>query len=434
MSPTATEIVDYFKDAMKENRTVGRHELLGDDFVEAVSAGISCLAALPSQMQDLIPEPYNMLSNTTVEDIYASCMDPEDNCFDVKQFEQLCKERIQEATADGHEEEPVDGVQIEWHGHHGRRILTGDHYWLVLSRQKSPLTHPFDPPAPFSDRLAELRPNRRLKVSRTMATAKPRPRSVWARNGAQKSSRAGNDESGHIAKHASREVTHADIGDLLKTKDGDEMSVLDVDYMQAFPEFQRRKNKKQKKKVQFTVSPISVENKSAKINGAAVVPLKSKNGKSKVARRDFDVLDRMKEYNIDAPPEDIPTNTEGFTPLLLLNQLSDAKMIGDVDLTYTLPSTSPYAAVDPLNHELVQLVVKKGPANKTKTILFEDLLYEQDRNINHVSRQRLRHHLSSLALCDIIGPRKQWTKMSFAQMKDYLVQQKHQNESAKKAK
>ena len=78
--------------------------------------------------------------------------------------------------------------------------------------------------------------------------------------------------------------------------------------------------------------------------------------------------------------------------------------------------------------------MKKGPKNNKKTILFEDLLYEQDRDINHASRQRLKHHLSSMALCDILGPRKQWTKMSFAQMKDYLVQQKNQNESTKKVK
>ncbi len=219
MSPTATEIVDYLKEAMKENRTVGRHELLGNDFVEAVSAGISCLAALPSQMQDLIPEPYNMLSNTTVEDIYASCMDPEDNCFDLKQFEHLCKERIREATPDGQQIGIEDGVQIEQHGRHGRRILTGDHYWIVLSRQKSPLVHPFEPPAPFSDRLAELRPNRRLKVTRAIATAEPRPRSVWSTNTPQKSNHTGNNELVHIANHESREVKHADIGDLLKTKE-----------------------------------------------------------------------------------------------------------------------------------------------------------------------------------------------------------------------
>lgn len=423
MSPTATEIVDYLKEAMKENRTVGRRELLDDTFTPAVSAGISCLAALPSQMQDLIPKPYSLLSNTTVEDIYASCMDPEDNCFDIKQFELFCMDRIREVNGQADAEVSVDEqLQVEKHDEHGRRILTGDRYWIVLARQKSPLTHPFEPPRPFSDRLSKLRPNRLLKASRRMATAEPRPRSAWSTSNSQEK-RDYEHEKVRILRRRSREVKHADIGDLLKTHDGSEMSVLNVEYMRAFPEFQRQKKKKPKKRMQFDLNPIPRKT-AFEVNGKPT---------SKKHRRDFDVAARMRKYKLDFPPDEIPTNPEGYTPLLLLNQLSAAKMIGDIQWTCTLPSRSSYASVDPQTHEHVQLVVKKGPKKDTKTILFEELTYEQDRDINHMSRQRLKQHLSSLALCDIIGPRKRWSEMNFWQLKDYLLQQRNEKKSSKEA-
>lgn len=419
MSPTANEIVDFFKDAMKENRTVGRDELLGDTFTSAVSAEISCLAALPSEMQELIPEPYNRLSNTTVEELYASCMDPEDNRFDMKQFEMICQQRVRETAS----EEAIDlnadpEIHKEKYGRHGRRILTGDHYWIVLSRQKSPLTHPFDPPAPFSDRLSELRPNRLMKASRTMVTAEPRPRSVWSTTNSTEDHTQARDRRRHIAKHESREVKHADTGNLLKTPDGGELSILDVDYKRAYPNFQRRRNKK--KGPQFQIARISGE-------------LPTKNGKKpKQHRRDFDVAARMREHNLAVPPSETLTNTEGFSPLLLLNQLSDANLIGEVRWNYIRPSTSLYASVDPLAHELVQLTVGKG-TKKSKSALFEDLSYEQDRDVNSMSRQSLKHHLSSLALCDILGPKKRWTELSFKELKSYLSQRTTQQWQSNKS-
>lgn len=427
MSPTATEIVDLFKDAMKHNRTVGRAELLGDDFNPAVSAGISCLAALPSQVQELIPEPYNCLSNNTVEELYASCMDPEDNCFDMKKFESVCDEHIREAAPDQDVDLEIDSeIQIEKFGRHGRRILTGDHYWTVLARQKAPLTHPFDPPPPFSDRLSELRPNRRLKVSRTMATAEPRPRSVWSTSSREDDKNFREDED-HIVSHAAREVKHADMGGLLKTQDGSDMSILDVDYKRAFPKFQRHGKKKHRKKMPFELKPVSSE-KPIEVNGKQPPKINKKHKR----RIDFDEAARMREYKLDLPPSETLTNVEGYTPLLLLNQLSDAQMIGGIDWNYTIPSTSSYASVDPHTHEHVQLVVGEGP-KKGKSVLFEDLTYAQDRDINHVSRQSLKQHLSSFALCDILGPQKRWTEMSFKEIKDYLVQRKPQKWQSKKS-
>jgi len=426
MSPTATEIVDFFKDAMKENRTVGRDELLGDTFSPAVSAGISCLAALPSLVQELIPEPYNCLSNTTVEEIYASCMDPEDNCFDIKQFERFCEERIREATSCQEVDLVVDSeIQTEKYGRHGRRILTGDHYWIVLVRQNSPLTHPFEPPPPFSDRLSELRPNRRMKVSRKMATAEPRPRSVWTTSRIQE--RELRDGKDHFLRHQSREVKHADIGDLLKAQDGSVMSILDVEYKRAFPEFQHRGKKKGRKKMQFEFAHMPPE-RTGEVNGEQ----SSKNGRKQKQRKDFDVAARMREYKLVLSPSEPLTNIDGETPLLLLKQLSEAQMIGNIEWNYTMPSRSSYASVNPHTHEHVQLSVGKG-TKKGKSVLFEDLTYEQDRDTNHVSRQNLRHHLSSFALCDIVGPQKRWSEMSFKELKDYLLRQMTQKWQSKES-
>ena len=426
MSPTAGEIVDFFKAAMKENRTVGRDELLGDTYSHAVSAGLSCLAALPSQVRDLIPEPYSLLSNTTVESIYASCMDPEDNCFDMKLFESLCEERIQEMTA-----ERDFGIEINTEfehakfDQHGRRILTGDHYWTVLSRSKSPLTHPFDPPLPFSNRLCELRPNRRMKVSRSMATAEPRPRSVWSKGKTRERKR---DAKGRFVKHEPREVKHAEMGDLLKSKNGKDFNILDVEYKQAYQEFAKRRDKKKsrRKAVKFnlTLPELVVETS----NG---VETNNEPPKKEKKRLDFDVAARMREFKV-VPPLKIPqTNVQGYTAMLLLNNLRDAQMIGDITWNYTTPSPSSYASVDPHVHEHVQLVVKKG-TKADKGVLLEDLSYEQDRDINSESRQSLRQHLSSLALCDILGPQKRWSEMSLKEIKGYLMQKKQHKTQARK--
>ena len=432
MSPTATEIVDFFKDAMKENRTVGRNELLSDNFSPPVNAGISCLAALPSQVQELIPEPYNRLSNAAVEEIYASCMDPGDNCFDMKQFELRCEERIKEAAQD----QDVDlkagsEIQIEQYGRHGRRILTGDHYWTVLFKQKTPLTHPFDPPPPFSDRLSELRPNRRLKVTRKMATAEPRPRSVWSTSKPYDHVNA-RDDGEHIVRHISQEVKHSDLGDLLKAQDGRDMSILDVEYKHAYSEFRRRKNKKRREKMHFDLDTIP-GGSSVEVNGERPPTNNNKKEtKKKKERIDFDVAARMRDYKLVLPPSEPPTNVEGYTPLLLLNQLSDAQMIGKVVWNYAIPSVSSYASIDPHGHESVQLIVRKG-ARKDKSVLSEDLTYGQDRDINQVSKKSLKQHLSLFALCDILGPQVRWSEMSFKEIKDYLLQSKTKPRESKKA-
>lgn len=153
MSPTATEIVSFFKTAKAENRKVGIHSLLGQDdyFREPITAGLSCLAALPSQVKHLVPEPYRLLPDETVESFYEQCMDPTDNVFDVKKFEALCEGLIKTMT-----EEQEGTSSKENDPSHGRRIMTGDHYWTVLGKSHEQVTNPFDPPPSPSDELSPL--------------------------------------------------------------------------------------------------------------------------------------------------------------------------------------------------------------------------------------------------------------------------------------
>lgn len=83
------------------------------------------------------------------------------------------------------------------------------------------------------------------------------------------------------------------------------------------------------------------------------------------------------------------------------------------------PSQSKYASFDPMNHELVRLTVEKGPNSKISA-LFENIVYEQDRDANAEARKILQHHLSSLALCDITGPELCWSQHTYAELKYFL--------------
>jgi len=163
-SPTSKPTPKPRKRNRKRHR-LGREELLGEAFVPPLNAGLSCLAALPSQVQHLVPEPYRWLSaDGSVEDIYASCMDVDANVFDLELFRSLCMERIEvlrlekkkEETKGGddtgvYEETSTDGTIPPSNSNStaananqstkgglmrrgGRKILMGDSFWTVLHR------------------------------------------------------------------------------------------------------------------------------------------------------------------------------------------------------------------------------------------------------------------------------------------------------------
>jgi len=53
-------------------------------------------------------------------------------------------------------------------------------------------------------------------------------------------------------------------------------------------------------------------------------------------------------------------------------------------------------------------------------VLHENLTYEQDRNINIVSRKNIKQHLASFALCDITGPTIRWSEVSYKELTTFL--------------
>jgi hypothetical protein len=382
MSPTAMDIVEFLKEAKAENRTVGRRDLLNDKFAAPVSAGLACLAALPSQVKHLIPEPYRWLPDETVEAFYEQCMDPTDNAFDMKRFETICEAEIAEIRKQRETDENDDQA-------HGRRILTGDHYWTVISRTTEPLTHPFDPPPPPSDKLSELYSNNRIRVSRTFVLDAPRPRSVWGDPPHRKRKPHG---------VANNELVHSDWGNFLKGKD----SLLDVNYKIGYRKEYDRMMKKRK-------SPSKVKFQSVKVEVKSPV------------LKEADVSSRMQKFNITMPPKDPQVNLDGDTAMVCLSQLSDVHIIGSVKFTMTTPSKSDYASFNPKNYEHLQLTVERSE-KEHKNVLVKNLKYDQDRDMKHQSRQALRQHIAAMALCDITGPEHHWSEMTLVDLRRFLQQ------------
>ena len=229
MSPLSSDIVAYFQLAQNEGREVGRTSLLPDAFETSVSSGVSCLAALPSQIQELIPEPYRMLSNTTVEDMYASCMDPVDNTFYLKKFERIINKEVKRLGFDVKTAQHLNNHAVPIN--QGRRVICSDHAWTVLSRSNTILNHPFEPPAPFSSRFSPLKPNHYIRVGRVLACTGPRSRNVWPRTRPDK----GTHKSSFITKHDNPpEWTHGDIGNLLATSSDGERSIFDVQFKTGY--------------------------------------------------------------------------------------------------------------------------------------------------------------------------------------------------------
>ena len=180
MSPTAAQIVEYLTDYITKNKdikfqeSIGREELLGDNFTEALNAGLSCLAALPVQAKHLVPEPYNLLTNDDiVEQIYEECMDAENNVFDIESFRNKSTLLIEEKMAKVNEIKQSNKSKPNKETR-GRKIRTSSRYWTVISPSNVRIEHPFAPPEPFTDRLRNLRLSNRIKVTRLWATDKPK--------------------------------------------------------------------------------------------------------------------------------------------------------------------------------------------------------------------------------------------------------------------
>ena len=392
LSPTAKDFVNFFEKAKKDGKVVGLRSLSSGRFNPPVSAGVSCLAALPSAVKHLVPSPYRQLDDESVETIYGLCMSKDDNIFDIKKFERLCDEQIMSNAG-----QQLQHLSRELNEEHeGRRILMGDHYWTVISKVAKALKHPFDPPAPFSDRLSKLRPNNRIRVSRAMASVAPRPRYAW---------------NGHQAPHPHKEgfvnknpeeVIHSDPGDYMRRYE----SIKDVQYMTAFASLKKKKRKGLRKgKIKLSLSGAGATYDAG---------CRKNNSAASTESYNIDIAKRLRAFNIDPPPAELPVTKDGVTGMACLKQLHDAGLIGSMSWKTQKPSDTDYASFDPKGHESVELLVGRGKA------LQHDLTYMQDRPVKYTSRQLMKQHLASTALRDIVGSER-WSSLSFKEIKGLLT-------------
>lgn len=400
MSPTAEELVSYFEEAEKTKKNIDRVRLLGNDFVKPLNAGLSCLAALPSQVDHLVPQPYQQLStNNKVEDIFGKCMDPDNNVFDMALFEKLCLDELRElkllSKAFG---------SIEKNGNSSRsnlrKIRTGDTFWTVIHRVRSPLTHPFEPPVPFSDRLSYLKFNPRIKARHIMASSKPR----WLRG-----ERKGGDMKGINGRKSgnNRSVKQSDMGKLLVNALGDDTCLEDVGYKIVYQSREGAKvERKQKPGRVDKGKPPKKEDMTSSFGTEKLPP-------SPVVKEEIIVYEksRMQEFGIELVSQPV-LNTEQFNALQCLQQLYDSGLVRELKWEYQTPSASKYASINPNAYEEVKVTVKVSDD--------DSFTLSQDRNTKVFGRKAVKHTIASIAMAKIFETHGDWAKFPIPRMKSLL--------------
>ena len=384
MSPGINELLRFFKNAKSQGRVLDRHSLLPKKFSPPVSAGLSCLAALPSQVKHLVPEPYRWISDENVEKFYSESMDRESNVLDMKRFEALCEGEIRRLQMERGVDQPDDDEEPGEDGPapYGRRIVTGQHHWTVFARTLEPLANPFDPPQPPSDFFAALAPNRRVRVSRTFCIKEPRLRSVW---GEKPKSRIHHENEGN-------DLHHLSFGKLLQQGT---RNIFDIPYKVDYA--------KERQKKSNIVRPVQVSGLSPVLDTNAMV-------------------DRMDQFSKVMPPIKPSANVEGKTGLTILSEMHDLQMIGPVEFNIITPSPSEYASRNPQGYENFQLTITPHRNSQTN-VLKQTITMDQDRDVSRQGKVALKQHLADLALCDIVQPECQdWKNISFADIRWTLRQ------------
>ena len=169
-------------------------DLIGRSTTAPLSDKLSCLAALPPQAWSIVPEPYRALVEPSrskkFEDIYDSCFHQETNAFDITSFQEKCNDELSKIrTSKAAKVKPSDqGKQKS----KDRRIYAGGKFWTCLARVRVPLSHPFDPPEPFTERVPRLRRNKKIRATKL-------PVKTWIENpnkmAAVKSEKRGDNQS-----------------------------------------------------------------------------------------------------------------------------------------------------------------------------------------------------------------------------------------------
>jgi hypothetical protein len=373
MSPTADEMLSYLKSAQENGKRIGRKELLHYNFTEPLSDGLSCLAALPIEVKHLIQSPYYSLTeNGLIEEIYASCMDKDTNVFDLDLFRQKCLDILSKNEISNPD---VNEKETKVDKRRGRKIRTGKKFWTVLRRVNEPLSHPFEPPPGFTDRLSPLRNDSKIKAYHMHSTDLPR----WIMNLSEKKRFINNE------KEKSKFTNMDTIISNTKTLES-------VKYIKVYQSAQNNNGDKRKSKSHlkhteiFSISDIDTFELNNEIS-------------------------RIEKFG-DTPIQPHPDqNIEGLTALQCLLELSVAGCLTTVKWSRTAPSQSAYASVYPELYEEIKLEVKGHIISK---------VFAQDRNRNLFSRKLLKHHLASIALRHMFSD-CDWKALTINEMKDFAM-------------
>jgi len=479
MSPGASELVEYLREAAESNKTLGPMQLYeratgecrakgssttvhkvndkkGDvnrgahdmeTFVPPLNAGLSCLAALPVQVRELVPEPYRWLAESgEVEEIYASCMNSESNEFSIEQFRSSCEDRIAEMTREGWDglgagDFPSTENKYEWgivvkggdrvrrqQPNHPplRKIRTGSKFWTVLSKAREPLAHPFAPPEPFSDRLSKLFPSKWLRASRIMATDVPPPRPAFSISGTKtvhgsptqrriaQDRRKASASFGPVALSPPLDpFRFSSMSPILDDIHGPKKSIDRIQYKKAF--HQARQEYERERKPRQSSSNTDLLDKDDE--GESVLATQKKRKKRRNKADEYEAW--LRKHSMIQPPVMPASNVHNQTSVTCLQQLQDGCFLS-LQWELDMPSKTDYASASPEMHETVRLVITgfTGGKEPDNNIMRDESVYEQDRNINFASRKAMKQHLANVSLIDIVG--KDWIDLSVKEMKGRL--------------
>jgi 5'-3' exoribonuclease 2 len=373
-SPTANEVLNFFLEANSTRRQVGLIHLRRGPFSPPINAGVACLAALPCSEKHLVPEPYCWLADETVEEMYCACVDKQDNTFDASSFERMCNEYVSELPPVRH---AASSDEPDSEGH-GRRILMSDHMWTIVSKVGAPLTNPFDPPLPFSDRLSKLRPNNRIRISKIASIQQPRPRSAW-----------GDEietcrEQHQFVRRDRNEVSHTDPAPFMLNL----TSMEELSGKKAYPKSQASRKVTRPSK------------KSSQVPSAKNRPPIRLTGRSQTS-----------------PASESAMTTDGLSAMACLKQLEDGGLIGMIKWEESVMQE---------DRQKIRLLIMKGgePISYTRE---EDLLFEQERDTHSMSKKAVKQHLAGLALREILGHSKEWSDHSFKDLRRVLQERSKQS-------
>jgi hypothetical protein len=373
-SPSAIEIVKFFHKAQRRKENIGPNTLSSRPFSPPISAGVSCLAALPSTVKHLVPAPYRFISDERVENIYKSCVDPEDNSLDCIRFERLCEEEVtmllrNQAATKGSKNAISD-----------RRLTQlNNHSWDVVSQVGKPLDRPFTPPLPFSERVSELRSNNRIKISKLLAEQRPRPR-VDLDYSAGKEREPTADTPNAKKCFRSQSTRHSEVAPFM-TK------LPEVAYKIAYKNFRQKLVPKQ------ASHPSDVKKGIVdSFRDGLIVP-------SKDSRQ----LSNQRQENMATAQQEFVeqfTTQDGISAVACVKQLTDAGILQEVEWRQA------YNMEEQWTENVSLRIVSK--------LLAEAAFYQSERSTFDVSRKLVKQSLASQALSELCS---EWQNLSFKNLR-----------------